>query len=456
MSFFRSVCFVFALAPGLLTGCVMTSLSEVESDPEFAWDTLKRDQILMTPLLDLRGEVTAPPGHAGDVAFMTAAQQGEYAEAFKQRFFHLRRDIRVFGAGGAFEYLARQPRLRDLAAQMLRKEPLAPADLQLVRDGTQDIRFVFVFAIDRERLSYDVSYTFRDDDEKDAVTYRSQRQFAVKMALWDARQNKTVWVGTKRLDADASQTVAVVNPSKRLVKEKANNKEGFRLVWVGRRLPVSLSGELRAHPGRFPAFAGREPALSASFEDFALGLPIQPDEQQVIAYKWFTYHRPEARLSVAGYGEQTSLGFQLGTSSIIANRYRFGGALMLPLPVGVHDAAGNTATISATGFGLSFDREWQLREDWRLLGGAMLASYAFAVKPEAPVGASAAAADTRRDGAGMLSPRLQLLYGQRAGFQMGIGASYRLFSGVDDPVLKHNRPSPWAAEVAVAYAVRGF
>jgi hypothetical protein len=33
---------------------------------------------------------------------------------------------------------------------------------------------------------------------------------------------------------------------------------------------------------------------------------------------------------------------------------------------------------------------------------------------------------------------------------------YRAFSGIEEPVLEQHRPSPWAVDLAVAYAFRGF
>jgi hypothetical protein len=436
----------------ILTGCVMTGLSEVDADPSFNWDVLKRDWILMTPLLDLRSEPLTEP----ELKFFRKEEQEAYAERFKQEFYRLRKDIRVFGAGGAFEHMAKLDDLPALARRVFGKQPLAEADRARILAGSQDLRFIFFFAVTGESISRDVTYTFRSDQEMDTIAYVSRRKLTMRMALWDSKENRTVWIGTQRLAPESTSQVSVHNPSKRKEKRKTDKPKVYKYVWVGRPLSISASGEWRAHPERFPGVPGREPHLSGSFDDFALSLPIHPSEEKLIEYKWFTYHRPELRLGASALGSAPVVAAQLGSSSIIANRYRVGAAVILPSGAGGLRHDGVEYGIGGFGLGASLDLEWVPADDTRLLTGAMLGMYNFTISPEVDASADLSPAPSRSDFTTFIWPRVQLLFGERRGFQWGVGAMYRAFSGIEEPVLEQHRPSPWAVDLAVAYAFRGF
>src|SRR5690606_27470305 len=141
----------------------------------------------------------------------------------------------------------------------------------------------------------------------DLKEYTATREFTAKLALWDSKENKTVWIATEVMSPTAKQTREVVNPSKYLVEPK-----GKKPYWRGATPHVSVDTELAQNRERFPSFPGREPTFSNTFDDFALALPIHPSEQKLIEYTHFTYHRPEAQLRTSALGTHTNVSLQLG------------------------------------------------------------------------------------------------------------------------------------------------
>ncbi len=441
--------FICFLVMELLTGCLATGVSSVDSDPEFNWDTLKRDQILMSPLADLRA--------GGGEAFFEDKERLAYPEEFKQVFFKLRKDIRVFGAGGAFTNMTKVENLPELAGKALAKEPLSEADVARLKAGSQEIRFVFFFAVTAEHLSHDYSYQFRSDQRDDVARYVSQRNLTVKLALWDSTTNKTVWIATENLKPQDVNTVSVPNPSKRRVKK------GDRYVWEGSALYSSLSRELQIHANYFPRHPAREPAFSKSFDDFVLALPLQPSEAKLIEYEHFTYHRPEAGLRTAAIGKETTVNLFLGSSSVINYHLRFGAGLLIPLNSPTIKFEGEDVNVSMLAYGMTFDYETELSPTTRLLAGAFAGGAAFTMAPEEePVTSGSEDPDAAQeddsvgDGAFILWPRVHLLFGEKGGFQWGVGGAYRFFDGIEEPFLKANRPAPWSLDLNIAYAFRGF
>ncbi len=441
---------LLALAAVLpFAGCLSTSLSDEWSDPNFSWDTLKRDQILMTPLLDLRAQ--------DKPEFYAKAKTVAYAEEFKQRFFKLRKDIRVFGAGGAFEYVAGLPNLGAIGRAAFARTPLGDADLKTLRSGNQDIRFLMVFAITEEKLDYDVSYTFRKDQRDDLIGYHSHRKIRVQMALWDAKENKTQWVGTKVAEAANDNHVAVFNPSKVRVKKKKDGKEYY--VWEGQSLAISLDYERREHASRFPDFPGRTALFEGSFDDLALGFPIQPSEEKLIEYSYFTYHRPEVAAGLTALGSSPSGFLQFGSSSILNNRFRFGGFLTLTGAPTIR-YQDESFEVGGMALGLTADLEFAPAKDVRVLTGTYLGWALYTIKRTADLAEEERDPEARRagesDSAAAVWPRVRLLFGERTGFQWGPEVSYRWLNGIEAPLLLEHKPAPFAIEIFAALAVRGF
>lgn len=441
---------LLALATVLpFAGCLSTSLSDEWSDPSFSWDTLKRDQILMTPLLDLRGRE--------EPKFYAEAKTVEYAEAFKQRFFELRKDIRVFGAGGAFEYVAGLRNLKAIGRAAFARTPLGDADLATLRSGNQEIRFLMVFAITEEVLDYDVGYTFRKDQRDDLISYYSRRKIRVQMALWDAKENKTQWVGTKVAEAANDNQVAVANPSKVRVKKKKDGKEYYE--WHGQSLSISLDYERREHAGRFPEFPGRTGLFEGTFDDLALGFPIQPSEEKLLEYSYFTYHRPEVAAGLSTIGSTPSGYLKFGSSSILNNRFRFGGFLAL-IGAPTLRYQGENFDVGGMALGLTADLEFAPAKDVRLLTGTYLGWVSYSIKRTADAAEAERDPEAKTagesDSAAAVWPRVRLLFGERSGFQWGPEISYRWLNGIEAPLLLEQKPAPLAIEIFAATAFRGF
>lgn len=436
--------FFLLIGASWLSGCIATGVSSVDADPEFNWDALKRDQILMSPLVDLR------PG--GGEAFFTDKERFDYPEAFKQVFFKLRKDIRVFGAGGAFQHMAKIGNLPELARQALEKTPLADSDAQRIKTGSQEIRFVFFFAVTAERITHDYSYSFRSDQRDDVARYMTRRELTVKLALWDTTTNKTVWIATENLTPTDVNTITVSNPAKQ------RRKRGNSYVWVGPSLASSLARELQIHASYFPRAPGREPAFSKSFDDFALALPIQPSEAKLIEYEHFTYHRPELGLATSQIGKGLETSLFLGFSSAINYRLRFGGGIYFPLFNPTLELDGEDIDVAMLAYGGSFDYEWELSPTKRLLMGLFAGGAAFTkTYPEDVYEDDPEAEDrSETDGTFAVWPRVHALLGEKGGFQWGFGGSYRYFGGIEDEFLKVHKPAPWSIDLKLAYAFRGF
>lgn len=437
------------LVPLSLGGCISTQLNDTWSAPDFSWDTLKRDEILMTPLLDLR------PVHKPD--FYSEKESLSYAETFKQAFFKLRKDIRIFGAGGAFENIASFRHLDAIGRAAFARTPLAPVELSAIRASNQGIRFLMVFGVTRESLTKTVEYQFRDDQPNDVIHYVSSRSLDVQMALWDALQNKTQWIGKKIAGTAADNVISVANPAKRKVKKERNGKVYF--VWEGPPLSISSAYELQSHPDRFPDFPPRNGLLESTFDDLALGFPIQSSEEKLIVYSYFTYHRPELGVGLTAIGKEKTGYFQAGSSSIINNLFRLGGMLSVS---GSPEIAfkGETYNVGMAAFGVTTDLEWPLTDRMRVLIGTFLGSASFNIKStrDADTNANNGAAERAGDSDLTLAvwPRVRLNMGAQKGIQWGTDLTFHWFNGIEAPILLEHKPAPLALEMFVAYAMRGF
>ena len=60
------------------------------------------------------------------------------------------------------------------------------------------------------------------------------------------------------------------------------------------------------------------------------------------------------------------------------------------------------------------------------------------------------------DGLGFAWPRIYLLFGDKGGFQWGVGASYRYYDGLEKTELRAYKPSPISVDLGISYAFRGF
>ena len=350
-------------------------------------------------------------------------------------------------------------KLKDLdaiAKDVIAKRPLSDDVRQRVLEGSQDIRFIFFFAVTGERTFYDVQYNFRSDKRLDQIEYSATREFTTKLALWDSKENKTVWIATEILNPSSSSTSEVSNPSKYLVSPK-----GKKPYWEGSIPSISLASELANNRSRFPSFPGREPSFSDTFDDFALALPIHPSEQKLIEYEHFTYHRPEAQIRASALGPHNSVALQLGSSSVINYVWRFGAALNIPISSPTVTREGCDFDLQMTAFGLTFDYETELTQRSRLLLGVMAGGASYTMNDPSDDDADdetlgQAKSKDITDGLVFAWPRAYLLFGAKGGFQWGVGVAYRYFDGLEEPELRAYKPSPISVDLGMSYAFRGF
>lgn len=438
------------------SSCIVTSIDQEYRDPTFSWDTLKRDQILMMPLEDLREKQMIPPNEEHLYKFYTPEQSIAYAEAFKQVFFKTRKDIRVFGAGGAYENISALKDLKQKTSEIMEKKPFSAETLEQVKAGTQDIRFFMAFAVTYEQLSKSFSVSEPPKARYAVKSYAAIRTLTVKMALWDSKENKTVWVATKILTPQNVRTFRVP----RRTRPTDDDHVTMPLILDANDNPYDnwdLATELSYHPERFPSFPDREPAFSSSFDDFALALPLHPSEEKYIEYESFTYHRPEMVLHGGKLGRGSQLNLDLQTSSIIHNRYRIGGGISFPLnSAAIHfQNADYTAAMAA--IGLTFDAEFSLSETKRLLVGSGIAAGVLTANRREPADKiDDACLDSISDTVGIYTPHLKLQFGNRQGAAWAIGGSYRFLTGVQEDIFSENRLSPWTIDLSLAYTFRGF
>ena len=431
-----------AILFSLLPGCVMVRLDNIESEPNFNWDVLKRDQIVMTPLLDLR-----PSQSQAMQPFFTRSEQEAYAELFKQEFFKWRKDIRVFGAGGAFEKLKNMPNLTELAEKILNKESLTAVETESLKAATQDIRFVLFLSMPSEKLSHKF-HTYKDKEFLHKV-YSSRREFQVKVALYDLKESRVPWIGTKILSPTNVNDIKIALPKAK--KDRA----GFTFFEDFSSYSWDTDQE------KYPNFPDREPALSSSFDDFALSLPLNPSEDKLIEYESFTYHRPEAGLLLSTLGKSTSVHLDLGFSSLIYKKLRLGALLGLPVTRSRVAVEQKTFELDSVLLALTTDYEVTLSDKWRLLSGAYLGTELFKIyderKSELKNQTEHSEGDPgETDATLFVWPRVKFLYGATTGFNFGIAAFYRNYWGIEETELSKHKPSPWAIELSFAGTFRGF
>lgn len=428
----------------LLSGCIMTRLDHVETEPNFNWDVLKRDEIVITPLLDLR------VGPSAEVSkFFSQKEQEEYAEKFKQEFFKTRKDIRVYGAGGAFEKLKNVPQLAEIAHKVLKKEPLTEAEQQSLEASTQDIRFIFFFTVPDEHLQQKYQ-TFKDDDYIHHV-YKSTRNLQVKLALYDLKEKRTPWIGTANLQPTNENDIKVARPKKK--------KDGKGFTFFENSGTILLTAESQ----KYPSFPGREPALSNSFDDFVLGLPLHPSEDKSIEYESFTYHRPELSMMAAPLGDETSFHLDLAFSSIIYNKFRLGALIGIPMNTPRVTVDGKKFKLGSAVIAVTADYEVPIATKWRLLTGVYLGTELFNIYDEQKnelaqqTGTQGPDEETATADATLFAwPRIKLLYGNRTGFNVGIAAFYRKYWGIEEKELQAHAPGPWAIEFSIGGTFRGY
>lgn len=456
-----------------LTACVSANLSNVDSAPDFDWDTLKRDQIVMTPVLDLRGEVTTPPGFADAVAPFSPEQVIAYPEKFKQVFFKRRKDIRVFGAGGAFEKISKIPNLAEIGRKVMNKEVIPPEDVKVIRDSNQDIRFVFFFIFAGESLSYGYHYNVPPKKHYVEKHYSAKRSITVKLALWDSKEEKTVWIGEKTVTPTNTNTLRFKKPNffiKKIPKEDRNIvlsiPDAYEFI-----NPTSFDYEMQQHASRFPGFPGREPSFSGYFDDFAMRLPMSRSEANLIEYENFSNHRIEIGLSGSELGKVPVGRFHFNFSSMIYNFYRLGFDIYGDMNSPRFLYNNKYYDVSSVALGVSNDLEWELSERWRLLTGATLGALSYRIRDvEAALKAQEAVnndpyADEEQepvntydvnDASFFVRPRIHFLRGAKQGGQWGFGPYYVYAQEPKHPLLIKKPAVQWGFELTLSVTYRGF
>lgn len=314
----------------MVTSCLTPKLTHLSKDEGFDWDSIKRDQILMTPLHDWRPDPTAKHAAHKELDFFTEAERQAYPENFKQVFFTLRKDIRVFGAGGAFDGVSRIPGIADAGSLAINKQPLPSDMVTAITQRNQDIRFLLFFGVTQESLdhSFNTSITPKGCKTK---TYRSQRLMEVKAGLWDSQANHTPWVATKVI-APQNVNTKYVGPHIPTIQKlrKAAKKRGkkFKAPVCGTTetdfRTATLASELRKNPTRFPSFPKREPSFSTSFKDLVLAIPMGRSERNLIEYNHFTNHRLAYSSETTHFRGRRYSGGALQFTSRKYNRYRLG------------------------------------------------------------------------------------------------------------------------------------
>ncbi len=448
----------------LLQACVSVKVDKIDAVDGFDWETLKRDLIVMTPLLDLRGQVQHPPGYDADVLPFSQKQSVAFAEVFKQRFFKLRKDIQVFGAGGAFDGIAKIAILPEISRKVLAKETLSLSDQRLLNRARQDKRFIFFFNFAEEKLHFEYSMTIPLDANGLYVEkhYDAKRTMILKFALWDAKEAKTVFISEKILEPFTRNNILVrTGLSPLAVKGGKGQYDSARDPDVYDRMGTdSLEDELRYHKGRFPTvFPRREPDFTGSFDDFILSLPIKKSEQNLIEYENFTFHRPELTLRNSEMGSDSMASVFLGSSSIIYNRYRVG--LGVELGAASKDVRhdGKDYEISKFCFCLTTDLEWELTDYIRLLTGSVLGAGNFGITQKIDdqlVGETSGEKPETSDGFWYAAPRIRLVFGEKEGVQFGLGAFKQFHAGLVEPQITKNSPGTWGAELSLMATFRGF
>ncbi len=443
----------------ILSGCIVTHIDEEFQDPTFSWDTLKRDQILMMPLQDLRERLSVDPAQEAYFAFFSEAERREYPEKFKQVFFKNRKDIRVFGAGGAYEALQSTPNLNEKSKQILAKTPLSEQSLAEMKNGTQDIRFFMAFAVTKEELSKKFTYEEAAKKRYASKIYTAKRDLTVTMAIWDAKENKTVWVATKKITPQNTKIFRV--PRRTKPDDDADTAPVTFDAYDSPYNGWTFDSEIAMHPERFPSYPGREPDFSNSFKDFSLALPLHPSEEKYIEYESFTYHRPEATLRASRFGQGGQRHFELGSSSIIHNRYRIGPYIGIPLNAAKTSFQNMDYEVSMFLIGLTLDAEFEWTKTKRLLIGSNIATGVLSASQDQSrdtthSNSSNQEDNTISDRVGIYTPHVKIMFGDRQGGSIGLGVSYRIFSGIQEEIFKEQSPSNWSVEGSVAYTFRGF
>lgn len=488
-SCFLSLLGRFLLILGVMynTGCLLVDQPEIYSEPGFDWNTLKRDQILMTPLLDLRKAPQFEPGTERHQVSFSQAESLAFPEKFKQKFYFLRKDIRIFGAGGAFEQVSKIQSLPQAAEAILARSLIDQNTYREIKEKSQEIRFLMVMAIVDEKLFHSFSYTFRTDHKDDMVSYQSHRKLTVSYALWDSKINKTLWVATKALPIRASQEILVSNPTKYKVLEKKHAHDPGTWVWRGLDLSHTTLARLAQMKDRYPIFPDWRSSFEDSYASFSLALPMNPSEEKLIEYSWLTFHRPHAGLSWTpgkrlGDGGNNKLypgtyAWSLGLSSSLARYYRVGIEIIL----GTADQSIVIGDTRYTGslFGIQgyFGRTFLISEHLFAELGTHLGHHLVSLVENRNLEDLESETDPRRDNRVpeartmeeelevkkddfiSLSPSLFLWRGsEKQGFIVGGGVLYRYSLGADQEFTKRHL-GLWqglAFETRLGYTFRGF
>ncbi len=449
----------------LVSSCLMSGVDKIDADPDFDWNSIKRDEILMTPLIDLRDIIT-PPGDENLASPYTRDENIAYAEAFKQVFFKNRKDVRVYGAGGAFEKISSVENLSEIAKKVVSRKPLSLEETERLRATTQGIRFIFFFDFAKERLFYD--YDMEKPPEALGLyvvkTYMAKREMLVKLALWDSRDSKTVFITEKTAFSTATnrlyiRTGLMPPPNLKVIPGFYNTAQSpdqaDRQSFYG---PVD---EMAVHRARFPKFAAREPAFSGTFKNLVLSLPIHRSEQNLIEYENFTNHRPEITFKGSKLGRQTQTDVFFGFSSILYNRYRLGLGFEVSMNQPILEYGGKKYKVSNQMLAVTTDLEWELAQNWRLLTGSYFGAGAMSIKPKDSKPVTDPPTDnsetkSESDGYTYAAPRIRLIWGQKSGGQLGLGVFRQYYNRIDRPEFTDYKPSLWGGELTIAVQFRGF
>jgi hypothetical protein len=418
----------------------MTSVDKKFQDPDFSWDTLKRDEILMMPLIDMR--------RSNEPEFFDDKTRIALAEEFKQSFFKRRKDIHMYGQGGAFEAMIEAEKLSEIQKRMILREDLSTDDKNVLTRKTQDIRFFMSWAIDRESLDRDFHFEEPLKVRYAIKTYTSRRLLNLVVSLWDSKKNKVVWSVEKKLQIENTRTFRV--PRRYIPKDAEPMTSSFD----ANDSPFenhNLATELANRPNRFPNIPDRHDVLQTGYDDVTLALPIQSSEEKLIVYESFTHHRPEIGFGVTSTKNKSVIEGYLGTSSVTHNHFRLGFVL-----------APTSSSANTTYLGHKFE----LRQMYGGITTALEYSYgAFDFDGgilAGFIGRNAYSDDidlkenTYSETWAALWPFMRLYYHLSPQFCAHLGATYRYQGKAKEEIFKEVTSAPYAIDTGLSFTIKGF
>lgn len=446
----------------------LTSAAHLSAQPnttEFDVNSLRKGDVIITPLIDLRD-----PKEKIDINkkidFYTPSQRTHLSENLGKILFSGSKYYRYITSGSALDEFIKIKNLGDITRRANSAAPLSPSDLSKINSVLPGFQYVIFFSFTHEKLNRQFSRETPPDADGFLFEniYTTQRLMSAKLSILDLQNNQIVHVAEINPIAESKKSVFIKTGKKPSAYKFT--PPNFDLAIEPDKFDLkpqpSLETELAVHKDRFPPLPERDPEFSEALKKFNKSPTQAPQDVQ---------SRAKPKEKDAGFKDNFRMEFTvrstlmgvlplpsifIGAGTLKWKILRLGGGLEFS-PFGtLIDHEVRIYNVYNTCLSLSADVEWQFGSFNRILTGAYLGSGFFSYKQSDMLpDLDGTKSKKQTDGYIYRAPRVRYLIGGHQGLQFGVGIYQHIFDRLEKPELVANHPSQYGLEISLAAALGG-